>query len=137
MYFVLGPTTLWEGNWIIQTGASDEMNSVLRNPMLEQMTACAPALSGFVAKWYGERPVSDFFQMHSEIRIKLESSRRINKRNAVGPALFCLPLRLVLMRFREKTSRRGSKPKRTSTGDITITARAISPGTAGVVPPLG
>ena len=43
---------------IIQTDVSNAFNSVFRKPMLEQVAACAPALTGFVAKCYGERPAS-------------------------------------------------------------------------------
>ena len=38
------------GNWIIQTDASNAFNSVFWKPMLEQVAACKPALTGFVAK---------------------------------------------------------------------------------------
>ena len=52
-------------NWIIQTDASNAFNLVLRKPMLEQVAACTPALTGFVAKCYGERPAPIFFQIDS------------------------------------------------------------------------
>lgn len=58
------PGTPEAGNWIIiQTDASNAFNSVLRMRMLEQVAACAPALTGFVAKCYGERTASAFFQI--------------------------------------------------------------------------
>ena len=65
------------GNLIIQTDVSNVFNSVFRKPMLEQVTACTPALTGFVAKCYGERPASVFFQMDSGERTKLECSRGV------------------------------------------------------------
>ena len=45
--------------------------------MLEKVAACTPALTRFVAKCYGERPASVFFQMDSEERTKLECYRRV------------------------------------------------------------
>ena len=44
------------GNWTIQTDTSYAFDSVLRKPMLEQVVDCTPALTGFVAKCYVERP---------------------------------------------------------------------------------
>ena len=38
------------GTWIIQTGASNAFDSVLWKPMLEQIAACTPALTGFVSR---------------------------------------------------------------------------------------
>ena len=88
------------GNWIIQTDASSAFNSVFWNPMLEQVAACTPAPTGFVAKCYGERPASVFLEMDSGERIKLECSRGVQQVDAMGPTLFCLPLRPVLTRVR-------------------------------------
>ena len=65
------------GNWIIQKDASNAFNSVFRKPMLEQVAACTPALTGVVAKCYGERPASVFFQMDSAERTKLECVRGV------------------------------------------------------------
>ena len=86
-------------NWIIQT---DAFNSVLRKPMIQQVAACKPVLTGFVTKCYGERPTSVFSQMDSGERAKLECSRGVQRRDAMGPNLFCLPLRPVLTRVREE-----------------------------------
>ena len=47
--------------------------------MLEQAAACTPALMGFVAKRYGERPASVFSQMDSRERTKLECSRAVQQ----------------------------------------------------------
>ena len=49
------------GNWIFQTDVSNAFNSVFRKPMLEQVAACTPALTRFVAKCYDERPASVYF----------------------------------------------------------------------------
>ena len=110
-------------NWIIQTDVSNAFNSVLRKPMLEQVAACTPALTRLVAKCHGERPASQFFQMDSGERAKLESPRGVQQGDAMVPDLFCLPLRPVLVRVQENTSRRGSKPMRTSTASLSLPTR--------------
>ena len=65
------------GNYTIPTVASNAFNLVLQKPMLEQVDACAPALTGFAAKCYGERPASVLFQMDSGERTKLGCSREV------------------------------------------------------------
>ena len=85
---------------MIQTDASNAFNSVFLKPVLEQVAACSPALMGIAARCYGERPASVFFQMDSRERTKLECSRRVQQGDAMGQALFCLPLRPVLTRVR-------------------------------------
>ena len=85
---------------IIQTDASSAFNSVLRKPILEQVAVSTPALTGFVTKCYSERPTSVF--LDSGERIKLECSLWVQQGDAMGPALFCLPLRPVLVRVREE-----------------------------------
>ena len=67
------------GNWIIQTGASNAFNSVQRKPMLEQVAASTPALTGFVARCYGERPAYVLFQIDSGERTKLECPRGVQQ----------------------------------------------------------
>ena len=76
------------GHWIIQTDASDAFNSVLRQPMLEQVAACIPERMGFVAMCYGERIASVFFQIVSGERSKLECSRQVEPGDAMRPFLF-------------------------------------------------
>ena len=71
------------------------------------MAACTPALTGFVAKCYGELPVSVFFLMDSGERTKLECSRGVQQGNAFRPAMFCLPLRPVLTKVREEYESQG------------------------------
>ena len=82
---------------MIQTDASNAFNSVFLKPVLEQVAACSPALMGIAARCYGERPASVFFQMDSRERTKLECSRKVKQGDAMGPTLFCLPLRLSLI----------------------------------------
>lgn len=90
------------GDWIIQTDASNVFNSVLRKPVLEQVAACTPVLTGFVAKWYGERSASVFFQIDSGERTKLQCSHGVQQGDALGSTLLCLPLWPVLTRVREE-----------------------------------
>ena len=75
--------------------------------MLEQEAACTLALTGFVAKCYGERPASVIFQMGSGDRTKLECSCGAQQGDALGAALFFLPLRPVLARVREEHESQG------------------------------
>ncbi|CAN0534910.1 unnamed protein product, partial [Scytosiphon promiscuus] len=87
---------------IIQTDAPNAINSALRKPILEHAATCTPALTESVAKCNGERPASVFFQMDSVERSKLECSRGVQQGDAIGPALFCLPLRPVITRVRKE-----------------------------------
>ena len=41
-----GPHLAKDTNWIIRTDASNAFNSVFRKPMLEQVLACTPSLTG-------------------------------------------------------------------------------------------
>ena len=101
--------------------------------MLEPVAACTPALTGFVAKCYGQRTASVIFQMESRERTKLQCSRGVQQGDAMGPDLFCLPLQLVLTRVREEDESQGVEAY-AYLDDITIAAEEISPGTVGVVP---
>ena len=65
------------GNCIAQTDASNAFNSVLRNPMLEKVAACTPALTEFVVTCCDERPTSVLFKMDSGERTKLGCSREV------------------------------------------------------------
>lgn len=120
------------GNWVIQTDASNAFNSILRKPMLEQVASCTPALTGFVAKCYGERPAPVFFQMESGERTKLECSRGVQQGDAMGPALFCLPLRPVLMKVREEYEQQGVEAF-AYLDDISVALQEITPSTVEVV----
>ena len=71
--------------------------------------------------------------MDSGERTKLECSRGVQQGNAMGPALFCLPLRPVLARVREEYEWQGVETY-AHLDDITIAADEILPGTVGVVP---
>ena len=57
----------------------------------------------------------------------------MQQEDAMGPALFCLPLRPVLTKVQEEYESQGVEAYAYH-DDITIAADEISPGTAGVVP---
>ena len=122
------------GNWTIQTDASNAFNSVFRKPMLEQVAACTPVLTGFVANCYGERPASVFFQMGPGERTKLNAPRGCNKETLWDRLWSDTRYGRCLRGFGRNTSRRESKPMHTSTATLSIAADEISPGTVGAVP---
>ena len=93
--------------------------------MFEQVAACTPALTGFVAKRYGERPASVFFQVDSGERTKLECYPEVQQGDAVGPALSCLPLLPVLTRVREEDESQGVKSMHTSTTSLSQATRYL------------
>ena len=101
--------------------------------MLEQVAACTPAFTGFVANRYAERPASVFFHMDSREQTKIDCPRGVQQGDVMGPALFCLPLRPALMRVREEYKSQGIEAYAYLDG-IAIAAHEISPGTVGVVP---
>lgn len=76
-----------------------------------------------------------FFQMDPGQRKKLDCSGGAHSTETLHtePTLFCLPLRLVLMRAREEYESQGVKAYAYFDG-ITIGASEITLGTAGVAP---
>ena len=74
-----------------------------------------------------------FFQMDLGERTKLECSRGVQQVDAIGPALFCMPLRPALTRVREEYESQGVEAYAYLDG-ITIAANETSPRTVGVVP---
>ena len=79
-------------HWLILTDCSNAFNTVKRTAMLAEASTCVPALTPFVAKCYGEMPAPVFFQMESGERRKIDCSSGVQQRDAMGPALFCMPL---------------------------------------------
>lgn len=71
---------------------------VKRTVVLAEAATCVPALTPFVAKWYGERSARVFFQMDSNI----DCSSGMQQRDAMGPVLSRMPLLPVLERTREE-----------------------------------
>ena len=66
--------------------------------MLAEAAICAPALTPFVAKCYGEMSTPVFFQMESGKSRKIDCSSGVQQGDAMGPVLFCMPLLPVLKR---------------------------------------
>ncbi|CAM9292589.1 unnamed protein product, partial [Laminaria digitata] len=61
----------------------------------------------FFAKCYGERSAPVFCQMDSGERRKIDCSSAVQQGDAMGPALFCMPLLPVLKRIREEFEQKG------------------------------
>ena len=75
--------------------------------MLAEAATYVPVLTPFVAKCYGERSATVFSQMDSGERRKIDCSSGVKQRDAIGPALFCMPVLPVLKRTREEFEQRG------------------------------
>ena len=73
--------------------------------MLAEAANCVPALTPFVAKCYGTRPVDVFFRMDSGETKTIVCSSGVQQGDPTGPAVFCLALRPGLKRFREDFER--------------------------------
>ncbi|CAN0328772.1 unnamed protein product, partial [Scytosiphon promiscuus] len=120
-------------NWLILTDCSNAFNTVKRTAVLAEAATCVPALTPFIAKCYGERPAPVFFQMDSGERRKIECSSGVQQGDAMGPALFCMPLLPVLKRVREEFEPRGVEAF-AYLDDISIGMSEITPNTVRVVP---
>ena len=101
--------------------------------MLAEAATCVPALTPFVAKCYGEMSAPVFFQMESGERRKIDCSSGVQQGDAMGPALFCMPLLPVLKRTREEFEPRGVEAF-AYLDDISIGMMEITPDTVEVVP---
>ena len=69
--------------------------------MLEELPTRAPGLAPFVAKCYGGKPADVLFTMESGERRNIPSSTGVQQGDALGPALFCMPLGTVMEKVRE------------------------------------
>ena len=94
-------------NWLILTDCSNAFNTVKRMAVLGEATTCVPELMPFIAKCYGERPAPIFFPMASGERRQTECSSGVQQKDAMGTALFCVPLLPLLKRVREEFQPRG------------------------------
>ena len=120
-------------NWLILTDCSNAFNTVKRTAMLAEAATCVPALTPFVAKCYGEMSAPEFFQMESGERRKIDCSSGVQQGDAMGPALFCMPLLPVLKRTRAEFEPRGVEAF-AYLDDIIIGMIEITPDTVEVVP---
>ena len=101
------------GNWLVLTDCSNAFNTVKRTAVLVEAANCVPALTPFVAKCYGTRPAEMFFRMDSGETSTIACSSRVQQRDPMGPAMFCLALRLGLKPFSERNLREKEwKPSR-------------------------
>ena len=94
-------------NWLILTDCSNAFTIVKRTEVLAEAATCELALTPFVAKCYVERSATVFFQMDSGERRKIDGSSGVQQGDAMGPALFCMPLLPVLNQTREEFEHRG------------------------------
>ena len=94
---------------------------------------CVPAFTLFVAKSYGEMSAPVFFQMESGERRKIDCPSGVQQGDAMGPALFCMPLLPVLKRTRAEFEPRGIEAFVYLDG-ISIGMIEITPDTVEVVP---
>ena len=101
--------------------------------MLVEAATCVPALTPFVAKCYGEMSAPMFFQMESGERWKIDCSSGVQQGDAMGPALFCMPLLPVLKRTRAEFEPRGVEAF-AYLDDSSIGMMEITPDTVEVVP---
>ena len=100
--------------------------------MLAEAATCVQALTPFVAKCLGEMSASVFFQMKSGERRKIVCSSGVQQGDAVGPALFFMPLLPVLKRTRADFEPRGVEAIAYLDG-ITMGMMEITPDTVEVV----
>ena len=120
-------------NWRIFTDCSNAFNTVNRTAMLAEAATCVPALTPFVAKYYHEVSAPVFFQMEPAERRKIACSSGVQQGDAMGPALFCMPLLPVLKRTRAEFGLRGVEAF-AYLDDISIGMMEITPDTVEVVP---
>ena len=123
-------------NWLILTDCSNAFNSVKRTAMLAEAATYVPALTPFVAKCYGEMSVPVFFQMESGERRKIDCPSGVQQGDAMGPALYCMPLLAVLKRARAEFEPRGVEAFAYLDDDISIGMMEITPDAVEVVPVL-
>lgn len=98
------------------TDCSNTFNTANRMAVLAEAANSLPALTPFVVKRNDERPAPVFFQMNSgdggrPVRMffqtdagerrMIDCSNGVQQGDAMRPALFCMPLVLVLKQIRE------------------------------------
>lgn len=80
------------GYWLTLFDSSDAFNTVKRGYALKEVAVCAPEPTPFVAKRYGEQPADFFYQFDSGERRCTPSDASVPQCEALGPALFCMPV---------------------------------------------
>ena len=79
-------------NWLIHMDCFNAFDTVKRTAVLTEAATCVPALTPFVAKCHGERSAPVFFQMDSGEKHRTDCFSGVQQGDAMGPALFCMPL---------------------------------------------
>ena len=120
-------------NWLILNDCPDAFNTVKRTAVLTKAVICVPALTPLVARCYGEISSLVFSQTESGGRRKIDSSSGVQQGDAMGPAMFCMPLLPVLKRIRAEV-----EPKRVQAfaylDDISIGTMESTSDTVKVAP---
>ena len=119
--------------WLILADCSNVFKAVKRTAVLTGVGTCVPVLTPVVAKCYGERFAPMFFQMDSGERRKIDCSSGAPQGDAVGPALFCMPLLPVLNRTPEEFEPKGVEAF-AYLDEVSIGMVEVTSDTVGVVP---
>ena len=69
--------------------------------MFKEITRVAPRLAPLVAKCYGGPPADVFFELDSRERRTIASKTGVQQGDALGPALFCMPVGTAMRSTRE------------------------------------
>ena len=120
-------------NWPIPIHCFNAFNTVKRTAMPTEVATSLLALTPLVAKCYGEISAPVFFQMESGERRKIGCSSGVQQGDAMGPALFCMPLLPVLKWTRMEFGPKGVEAF-VYIDDTSVGRMKISPGTVEVVP---
>lgn len=100
--------------------------------VLEEVAIRVPALTPFVAKYFGDQPKDVFVQMDIGGRRNMPSNTGVHQGDALGPVLFCMPVGTILRKFRARF-----KPKQAEAtayvDGITISDLGMNPDTVQVV----
>ena len=121
-------------NRLILTDFCNTFNAVKPTVVLTEVATCVPALIPFVAKCYGEYlhpPV--LFQMDSGEGHKIDFASGVQHGDAMGLALFCMPLLLVLKRTREEFEPKCGEAF-AYLDDVSIGTGGVTSDTVDVVP---
>lgn len=95
--------------WLILTHCSNALNTLKRTAVLSEADIYVPVLTPLAVKCCGETSTPLFFQVESGERRKVGCSSGIQSGDAVGPALFRMPILPMLNRIRAEVEPRGIK----------------------------
>ena len=89
------------GCWVVGLDCSNAFNTVKRTAVFKEITRVAPRLAPLVAKCYGGPPADVFFELDSGERRTIASKTGVQQGDALGPALFCMPVGTAMRSTRE------------------------------------